>query len=501
MRLSAVLASAGILSLVVLRAWRVGEADLQALDHWTPSDRAVRTVAIVSGLILAWIVLTRFWSGEINAVDFTVYFDRPCYQTTTGRPLFIETADDPLLGQQGQLAQHAYWGLFLLCTPYLIAPSPFWLLLVSVLAPVLGAIYIRRLAARLGFGGILASTTALVFLLNDNTARAMSYGFHPEILYAWFIPWMLDAGFRGARRSFLAAAFGCLLVKEDACLALLAVSATLGIHRWRLLSRADRWLLLVLPGAAGLANLAIYYALVLPRLSAWPPLNFLPWSDFGTTPATAIASMMGSPTAILAAVLASGIWTTVLLPHLFLPLAAWRWLLGTVPIVVLFSASSSEQIRTFGVYYAIMLVPFLVLGASRGALDLAGRALRNAAHARLAAAALVAASALLIGAGNRGYSLRPWRPEIAAAKDAVGRLAHEGRVLVQSSLYPHVGYDGRFELLTPHALDDPQSVGVAVLLAPSLGMFPFADGELVGHQALRIADRLPGGLLLARVQQ
>jgi hypothetical protein len=37
-------------------------------------------------LLLSWIVLTRFQSGEINGVDFTVYFDRPCFQTLQGPP-------------------------------------------------------------------------------------------------------------------------------------------------------------------------------------------------------------------------------------------------------------------------------------------------------------------------------------------------------------------------------------------------------------------------------
>ena len=43
--------------------------------------------------MLFWYVLTRFQSGQINAIDFTIYYDRPCYQTVQGRPLFVEVSD------------------------------------------------------------------------------------------------------------------------------------------------------------------------------------------------------------------------------------------------------------------------------------------------------------------------------------------------------------------------------------------------------------------------
>ena len=64
----------------------------------------------------------------------------------------------------------------------------------------------------------------------------------------------------------------------------------------------------------------------------------------------------------------------VLAPHLFLPLFAWRWSVAVLPILVLFAASTNPQIREFGIYYAIPLVPFLVPAASLGALAVARRA-------------------------------------------------------------------------------------------------------------------------------
>jgi hypothetical protein len=53
---------------------------------------------------------------------------------------------------------------------------------VSAIAIVVGAVYVLRIVQRAGGSGVLASATALVFVLNDNTARTLNYGFHLEVL-------------------------------------------------------------------------------------------------------------------------------------------------------------------------------------------------------------------------------------------------------------------------------------------------------------------------------
>ncbi len=189
-RLPAIVVPGLLLAAVATRPWRWHESTFQVLDRWEPSRRLVWSSALIAALVLFWIVLTRFQSGEINAVDFTIYFDRPCFQTVHGRPLWVETTDDPRFAHRSQFADHAYWGMLPLCSLYAIHPSPLWLLAISVVAVVMGAVHIVRIMRYLGAGGVLASATALAFVLNDNTARTLNYGFHPEVLYAWFVPWM-----------------------------------------------------------------------------------------------------------------------------------------------------------------------------------------------------------------------------------------------------------------------------------------------------------------------
>src|SRR5688572_32279873 len=94
-RLDAVLVPALALSAASLRPWRWTDSQWQAIEAWTPSPRVVVCGAVALGAALFWFVLTRFESGSINAVDFTVYFDRPCFQTVHGRPLFVETGSFP----------------------------------------------------------------------------------------------------------------------------------------------------------------------------------------------------------------------------------------------------------------------------------------------------------------------------------------------------------------------------------------------------------------------
>ena len=498
-RLPAVLVPALMLAMVVLRPWRWSGSDWQALVEWVPSARMIRTGALVVGVLLLWLVLTRFQSGEINAVDFTMYFDRPCFQTLQGRPLFVETADFPAFSQRSSLGHHAYWGLLPVCYLYALRATPLWLLTLSIVAVTAGAVHVLRVMQYLGAGGVLATATALAFVLNDNTARTLNYGFHPEVLYAWFIPWLLDAGLRGNRRRFVAAALAAILVKEDAVLPLFAASVALGLNRFRAMNRVDRVVFLVLPVALSLANLGIYYSVVVPALTTdGLPLYATFWASYGPTPMRALAGMLTHPWRVLLESLRSGFFWTVILPHLFLPVIGWRWVLGIVPIVALFSASDNPQLRAFGIYYSIPLVPFLVIGASMGALTLARRFFADFGRARLMAAALILLGAVLVGSGNRGYSLRPWRAEIAAVPDALSRLADERVVLVQSGLYPHAGYDERIQLLTPATLQDPHYAGAAVLMAPMIGAYPFDPHDLGSLHQLSPIRAMPGGLLAVR---
>jgi uncharacterized membrane protein len=385
--------------------------------------------------------------------------------------------------------------MFPLSAFYAIYATPQWLLALSVVCVVLGSVYTLRIAQRLGMGGVLAVATALAFLLNDNTARALNYGFHPEVLYAWFIPWVLHAGLTGNRRSFIVAAIACASVKEDAFMPLLAASTALMLARGREMTWADRILFLIVPTGIGLANLWLYYGVVLSRVHDQPVYGGF-WAGYGATPTLALAAMVSHPQRVLHDVMRSGFFSVVMVPHLFMPLIGWRWIIGAIPIISLYGASSNEQLHWFGIYYAIILVPFLVIAASVGASTIAHYLTREPGRAQWIAALIVLAGALPVGGG---YVLRPWRPEISAVPSALGRLTGEPVVLVQSGLYPHAGYEARIKLLTPEALHDARAAGAAVLLAPAISAYSLSQDELASLLRRPSIANMPDGLVAVRV--
>lgn len=500
-RLPAVLVPALVLGVAAQRPWRWSRASWERLDAWVPSNRALLWGTLALTLLLSWIVFTRFQSGGINGTDFTVYYDRPCVQTLHGRPLLVETADFPKFSNMSAIGHHAYWGLLPLCGFYALGASPLWLLGVSVAAVVAGAAYIVGIVLALGGGGVLAVASGLVFALNDNTARALNYGFHPEVLYAWCIPWLLHAGLQKNRHSFLAAVFACVSVKEDAILPLVAVSIALGLHRFRTLNAADRLIFLVAPPLLGLANLALFWGYIAPRLTTDGELVYAAfWADYGSPPLRALTGMLTAPWRVVVDILTSGFLRLVILPTLFLSFIGWRWMLAVAPMVAVYATATDLQLRSFGIYYAIVLVPFLTVAGSLGAMTLFMRMTRNSCYTRIAAAALTLAGALLVGSGNGGYSLQPWRSEIAAVPEALTHLAAERVVLVQGSLYPHTGYDERVQLLTPSTLRDPAHAGAAVLVAPAMGAYPFAADDILRISRLPTIDSIRG-LIAVRIPE
>ena len=478
-RVSVVLLTAFCVLLAITRPWRASTGTLDQFATWSPSATVVWLAAIVSGALLLWFVLSRFYSGAINAIDFTVYYDRPTYQTAHGRLMYVESADDPVRAYQTYLSVHAHWVMIPLSFVYRVYPSPLWLLVLSVVAVVVGAVYTFRILQFLVTVTLLAAAAGLAFMLNDNTARTLIYGFHTEVLYAWFAPWALHAALTRRPWSFGVAALGCIAVKEDAFMVLAAVSVSLALLRFRAMSPWERVLYLAAPTAAALVNVVVYYGYLLPELRPAGSFYANYWGSFGSTPRAAALGMLTDPWRVVSLTATSGFFLRVLLPHLFLPLAGWRWMGGVLPIVFLYGASDNEQMRDFGIYYAIVLVPFLVLASAEGVARVGRLFLRDPRVVQVAGAIVLVAGSLVGGLTSGGYSLRPWKPAVLEVAGTIDRLLEtDARVLVQSGLYPHAGYDSRVQLLTPETLSAPANNGAFIVVAPTVGAWPLSGDDL-----------------------
>lgn len=491
-RVSAVLWAVLLTACWTVRPWRWTDAQWARAGAWTPSDRTVAIACAFLFAVLWWLVYSRFQAGGIDAVDFTVYFDRPLYQTSLGRPLFVESTDDLRFAHLTHLAVHAYWILLPLSGLYLIHPSPLWLLTLSVAAVTMSAFYVYRVVERVGAGAPLATAAALVVAFDGNTARVLNYGFHPEILYAWFVPWAIYAAMRGARGEFLAAVLACLLVKEDAVFPLLGLSAALALTLARTMDRRDRVIFLLAPPTLALLNLAVFYLWVVPYLSPHGQVMYSYfWATAGSTPFQAAAWLINHPVVVVRGALTSGFFTLVLVSHWYLPVLGWRWIAGLLPLVFVYGISDSEQIRGFGIYYVAPLIPFLAIGTAMGAWTLSSWMWRSSV-APLMAAAIVVASALSTGLG---YSLRPWKSELRAVPQALALLGSYDRILVQGGLYPHAGYDERVQLLTSHDMSAADGVHAVLLLATRGSTYPLRQYQWQCLAALPPLTPMPEGLL------
>ena len=69
-RLPAVLVPVLAVALVAAHPWRWRAHDRDAFAAWTPSRTTIRIATMATAVALGWLVLTRFRSGDINAVDF-----------------------------------------------------------------------------------------------------------------------------------------------------------------------------------------------------------------------------------------------------------------------------------------------------------------------------------------------------------------------------------------------------------------------------------------------
>ena len=116
----------------------------------------------------------------------------------------------------------------------------------------------------------------------------------------------------------------------------------------------------------------------------------------------------------------------------------------------------------------------------------------------MAASFAIVCGALLAGITNAGYSLRPWKPEVAAVPRILRSLAQERAVLVQSGLYPHAGYESRVQLLTKDTLRDPRYAGAAILLAPRVSGYPLTPDELAALSHFPVVTSTPDGVLVVR---
>jgi uncharacterized membrane protein len=459
--LFATVAVLGLAALAVRPGWRSWARELLSADVRL-SRRALAIFCVAIAAALARVLLARFAALEVNAWDFSLYFDRPVESVLHGRLLYSDLLKGSILGDDASFAMFAFVPL------YAIAATPMWLVLAPALA-IAGAAGAAFLLFRDGLADDAAALLlSAAFVLHSATARAVQYVFHVEIFYPLAIFLSLWALRRKRPVLFAAGILLLVALKEDALLPATALALV------ALLMRADRrWI-----AASWLAAAAVFcadYFLILPRFSAsgggGKPWFSWYWARYGPTPLAAVAGIAGHPLRAAADVARSGLGN-LLEPLLLTPLAGLEWLAAALPALIPYAVAGHEKLSRFALYYSMPVLPFLFIAAGWGLARIARRFPDHRIALRIGSALVLAACAL----DGAGYTLSRPRPERREIEPLLAGLSPATPAWVQGALLPHAGYAARFS-----ALDRDGAVpdgAHAYLLDPDADPYPFPRSGL-----------------------
>jgi len=446
------------LLLVASRNYRVSFR--RWLDSEQPLTVGARLVlAAMTLLFCIRVSVSKFLSFEINAWDFSLFFDRPLEQTLHGRFLFSE-----FLGSS-TIAAHADFALLLFFPLYLLKASPWWLVLGQGLIVAAAVLAAFRLFRNLLHDDLAAAALAGAFLFDKYTAKCLQYVFHIEVLYLLLVLVLLIAAFERRVLLFSLTLALTIAVKQDAIIALTGVALTAMLMR--------RWRYAVASIVTGFCGFGLDYFIVMPHFAAnaLHPWYSWYWSSFGATPLRAFGGMLTSPMLVTKRLLHSAT-ADLLWSALLTPLAGVEWLAGALPGLLLFGVSDFEKVSRFELYYAAAIVPFVFVAAAAGLRRVASRSSTTSPRLILRLGAII----VLIWSGfyGSGYHFERSRPERHWVFDALRRLPAGTKARVQGAAYPHAGYDSRWMVLGK----TPPGKGEAVLVCQELNPYPRSRGEL-----------------------
>lgn len=146
------------------------------------------------------------------------------------------------------------------------------------------------------------------------------------------------------------------------------------------------------------------------------------------------------------------------------------------PTLVMLGASSNPSMHDYWTYYPVALVPFVLLGIIEA----------RAKGGRWAIAALIAAGLMPLFWYGYARSVAPKLELERALQAQVIRSGSAPRIVVQTILFPHVGYGKNLRPFLSH--DDLRaSEGDVFLLAPALDSWPF-EFDAPAKFATRLAE-------------
>lgn len=255
--------------------------------------------------------------------------------------------------------------------------SPFSLQIAQVVLIALTALPLAALMSGYAAGPWPARCAVLAAVYPPLLANAFSE-FHELAFYPVVAIALIWAADRAKWGWFTLFAVIAAIIREDVCLDLIIIGVVLAIvglarrdtqQRGLLLGepREPRRLMLAGIGLALLsaASLAVYVAAILPRIGPWMPSHYYEY-PFAHGPLQTALAAFTHPLQLARAIATTGRLTYLLealVPLALLPLFT-RWSLLALPAYAGILLSSDQSVWRMGMHYALLWVPWLLLGAS-----------------------------------------------------------------------------------------------------------------------------------------
>lgn len=436
------------------------EAVLRVLRSDKPvSPRLLRALALACIAFCVWTTASKFLSFEVNAWDFSLYFDRPLERTLHGQILYSD-----FLGSS-TLAAHSDLALLLFIPLYSIHASPWWLVIGQGAIVAAATMAAFRLFRNLTEDTFASVTLAAAFLLNKYTAKCLQYVFHIETLYLLSLFLLLLALKEKRPFLFSSALLLTMAIKQDAVIPLFGITIiALLLRRFRYAAAAC---------FGGLTGFLLDYFVLMPHFAANAahPWYSWYWASFGPTPLRAALGIIGKPMLVITKLSHSAVGN-LLGSVLLLPLVGFEWLAAALPGLILYGCSDFEKLAHLDLYYSAAVLPLLFASAAVGICRVADRAQVEQRRFRLRVLSIV----FLIWSHvyGSGYHFAAWRSDGRALSEIRNSVPAGAEVRIQGALFPHAGYDPRWRVLER----TPPGLGEAVMLDEALNPYPLSRAEM-----------------------
>lgn len=373
-----------------------------------------RAALLVWGLTAAWAALFSWLSVQQYRGFSTGRFDlgnmvQAVWSTANGR--FLDTTD--VTGVQfNRLGAHVDPVLALFAPLWAVWPSPEMLLVAQAVIVSLGALPAFWLGRRWLGDDRLAVAGAVAYLMAPGLMHATLFDFHPVTLAAPLLLFCIWAAEEARWVTLGVCATLAVLCQEQVGV----IVAALAVWLW--FRHPERRRAAVILGVGALAWVAVAFTVILPSFALEgvnPHLSR--YSSLGDTPGEILLSFVTRPWDVAAMVATPsriGYVIGLLVPTLFLALAAPLLAFVALPQLAINLFASAGPAQTVDYHYAVLLVPVIVAAALLGLAQLRARGVPGRLGAPLGdggrmAAGIVAAT-LLTGVFLGPLPLWGWVP-------------------------------------------------------------------------------------------